>query len=214
MRRRDRARECIGERQVDSAIRQPIERRVLVEAVHLNRPFCRLARSVEREASVGFARDRHDAAIELRRERPVDFELGLAGGLAFRDVGKIQEGKLDRALDLVDAVAGKEDRGRVRVDPPNARAAMRRGSAQQREYLLLRFGLVHADVAGLTFVTWQPLCTMAMSRRRKLLFRERTAGARETHAFEEASTRRGSANGCSRNLNRPKSLRGFYFPLL
>ena len=132
----------------------------------------------------------HDAAIELRRERPVDLELGLAGGLAFRDVGKIEEGKFDRALDLVDALAGEEYRGRVRVDPPNARAAMRRGSAQQREYLLLRFGLVHADVRRFQpSVTWQPLCAMAMSRRRQLLFRDEPTGARESHAFEEADRR-------------------------
>ena len=80
----------------------------------------------------------------LRRERPIDLELGLARGLALRGGGIVEEGKFDRALDLVDALAGEEHGGRVRVDPPHRRAAMGRGIAQQREHLLLRLGLMHA----------------------------------------------------------------------
>ena len=126
------------------SIRQTIERRVLVEAAHLDRPFDRLAVAAERETAVRLARDRDDAAIDLRRERLVDLKLGLARGLALRGGRIVEKRKLDRALDLVDALAGEEHRGRMGVDPPHLRAAMGRGIAQQREHLVLRLGLMHA----------------------------------------------------------------------
>ena len=56
VRGRDRARERIGERQVDRLpIRQTVEGRVLVEAAHLDRPFDRLAFAGERETAVRLA---------------------------------------------------------------------------------------------------------------------------------------------------------------
>jgi hypothetical protein len=68
----DDAAQCVGERGIDAAgIREAIERARLVEAPHLDRPFDRIAFALEREPPIRRARDRHDAAVELRRERPV-----------------------------------------------------------------------------------------------------------------------------------------------
>ena len=112
------AAEMIGERGVDAAgIRQMIERQRIVEAAHLDRPFDRLAAPVECERAVRRARDRHHPQIDLRRERPVDLKLRLAGGLALLQRGEIQKRKPHRALDLQRALAGQEYRGRMGVDP-------------------------------------------------------------------------------------------------
>ena len=107
----------IGERGVDASLaRQMIEGEGFVEAAHLDRPFDRLAAAVERERAARLARDPHHPAVDLRRERTVDLELGFAGGLALFERGEIEKWKLDRALDLEGARADQKDRGRVGVD--------------------------------------------------------------------------------------------------
>ena len=144
MRRRNGTRERVGQSGVDlSSIGQMVERRGLVEAPHLDRPFDRRAVPGECQPAVRLARDRDHAAIEFGRVSPVDLKLGLAGGLALRHGGIVEERKLDRALDLVGALAREEDRSRMRIDAPYRLAAMRRGIAQQRENLLLGLCLAH-----------------------------------------------------------------------
>jgi len=98
----------------------------------------RLASAAERQPSVR-ARDRNDAQINLGREGVVDREFGLAGGFALRERGIVEERKLDRALDLVGALAGEKHGCRVGVDAAHRRAMGRR-IAEQREHLVLRFG--------------------------------------------------------------------------
>ena len=144
VRGRDRAGKRVSQRGIDlSLLSETIERRVLVEAVHLDRPFDGFARSVEREAAIGFAGDGDDAAIKIRRKRPVDLEFALTRRLAFLETRIVEEWKLHRALHLVDALARKENGRRVGVDPPHARAAVRRGIAQEREDCVLGIALMH-----------------------------------------------------------------------
>src|SRR5690606_937636 len=51
-----------------TAISDPVERSVFVETDHFKSPFDRLAVAAEGKTAVGFARDRNDPAIKLRRE--------------------------------------------------------------------------------------------------------------------------------------------------
>jgi len=85
VKRRHRAAERVGQRRIDLARRQPVERRVLVEAAHFDRPLHRRAGAVELERAVRLARNRHHAAVDLGGERPIDPKLRLAGALALRE---------------------------------------------------------------------------------------------------------------------------------
>ena len=144
VRRRHGAAERIGQCRVDPArLSQVVEGRSLVETAHLDSPFHRRAGAVEREPAVRFARDRHDAAIDFRRERAVDLELGLAGLLAPVEGRIVEERKAHRAFDLEGAGAGQEYRGGMGVDALDRRSAMGRGFGQQGENRFLRFALVH-----------------------------------------------------------------------
>ena len=138
MRFRHRAAERVRQPLIDlAALGQMVERLGLVEAAHLHRPFDRLAAAADGKAA-GPARDRHHAAIDRRRERAVDLDLGLAGRFALLQRGIIEERKTHRALDLERALAGKEYRGRMGVDARDRRAAVGRRSGQKFHDGLLR----------------------------------------------------------------------------
>ena len=107
-----------------AALGEAVERLVLVEPRHLDRPFHRLAGAVERERTIGLARDRHDAAVELRREGAIDVELGEAGGLAPVQCRIIEKRIFHRALDLEHKVAGEKDRGGMGVDAADLLASL------------------------------------------------------------------------------------------
>ena len=135
-RRRVRARhrpgERVGERTVDAARRgQMVERLRLVEAPHLHRPFHRLAVAADGERAVFLARDRHRAAINRRRIRSIDLDLGRAGGLALLKRRIIEERKAHGALDLEGAVAGQKDQCCMGVDSLDRHAAMGCGSPRK-----------------------------------------------------------------------------------
>ncbi len=120
------------------ACAKPVERRVLVEAAHFDRPFDRACR--HRRARAGRPASRviaHHAAVDLGRERPVDAKLRLAGALALGERRIVQERKAHRALDLEGAVAGEKHRGRMGIDALDRLAAMGRGVGQQGEDRLL-----------------------------------------------------------------------------
>ena len=143
MRRRHRAPEGVGEAVVDAAgVGQMIERLGLVEAGHLDRPFHRLAVAADGEGAAAGARDRHDPLVDRRRERPVDLDLGLAGGLALFERGIVEKGECHRALDLEGAPAAQKHSRRMGVDPPHRLAAF--GAAEEVQHRLLRrIGLGH-----------------------------------------------------------------------
>ena len=150
MRRRHHAAEPVGKRRIDAPlIRQPIERRVLVEPAHLHRPLDRLAAPVDCELAVRLTRDRHDPAIDFGGEGAIDLELGLARRLASLQRRIVEERKAHRALDLEGALPRQEHRGRVGVEAPDRFAAVAGGVGQEAEYgLLVIFGLVHSYRCG------------------------------------------------------------------
>jgi hypothetical protein len=82
------------------ALRQVIEGSILVKAGHFHSPFDRFTDPVQGQRAVGFARERYDPPIELRRKSAVDLKLGLAGGLALAEGGIVKERIADGALDL------------------------------------------------------------------------------------------------------------------
>ena len=128
----DRAGKLVGQRVVDTPIlRQMIERLVLVEAPHLDRPFDRLSGAVELQPAVGRARDRQHAPVELRGERPVDLQLRQAGGAAFGQGRVVEERKSHRALDLERAIPRQEHDRRMGVDASDLRPPWVDGSARK-----------------------------------------------------------------------------------
>ena len=132
----DRAAERLGERVVDFA-GEMIERALLVETAHLDRPFDGGPGAGDREPAVGFASDRLDAAVDFRRVRGVDGELGFARLLALVERRIIEEGKAHRALDFEGAIAGEKHRRRVRIDAVDLLVAVGRGIAQKGQHFLL-----------------------------------------------------------------------------
>src|SRR6185437_4450037 len=115
----------VGKCVVDcTAGRETVERRILVEARHLDRPLDRLACTAKGKASIRLARYREHAPVDRRRVRPVDREFCLAGGLALIERREIEKRKAHRALDLEGPLARQENRRRMRVDASDLRAAM------------------------------------------------------------------------------------------
>ncbi len=130
------------------------------EAAHLHRPLDRRAVAVEREPPVRLARDRHDPAVDVGRERPVDLELGLAGRLALVEGRIVEKREAHRALDLPGAVAGQEHRRRMGVDALDRRPAMGRRLGEQREHRLLGFSrIIHYDFAATIAHPWRTACS-------------------------------------------------------
>ena len=115
--RRDGIGNCRGKRSCDFAtFGQLVERCVLVEASHLERPLHRLAGPVDHQSAVPFAGHRDDPPVDGRREGLVHGEFGLACRLPSIQGGEIQKGQLDVSLDLERTIAAQEDYGRVRID--------------------------------------------------------------------------------------------------
>ena len=75
---------------------QMIEGLAFVEAGHFHREFDRPAVAVDCQRSIAALRDRDDAAIDLRRERAVDPDFFVAGGLALFKRRIIQERESER----------------------------------------------------------------------------------------------------------------------
>ncbi len=164
--RSDRAREAVRQRKVDGAvIGETIERLGFVEAAHLDRPFDGLAPARKRQHTIGLARDRDDAEIELRCKRPVGFDLCGTGDFSLFQRGEIQERKAHRALDLVGALPGQKHDGRMGIDTAHASAAVRRRSSQKREHAFLGLlGVAHFN--GLPVSTRRTIsCRPAISPR-------------------------------------------------
>ena len=125
MRLRHRAAERVGQRVIDARRARPDDRASASRRNGASPPPIPPARLRRRwRGAVGRARDRHHAAIDRRRERAVDRDLGLAGALALVERGIIEERKAHRALDLERALARQEYRRGMGVDARHLRAAM------------------------------------------------------------------------------------------
>src|SRR5262245_17005616 len=145
VKRSDRAAEGIGERGIDHApLRQAVERCVLVEAAHFERPFHRGAAAIERQPAVRLARDRKHAAVDIGRKRTIDLKLRLAGALAPGNGRIVEEGKADRTLDLQGTLTDEKHRGGMSIDALDRATVMDRGIGKEREDGVLAFTVTHA----------------------------------------------------------------------
>ena len=122
----ERIRQCF----VDLA-GEVIERALLVEALHLDRPLDRRARAADGELSICFPRDRHDATIDFRRVGGVHRQFGLAGGFALFQRRIIEKRKAHGALDLERAIAGEKHRCRMGIDAVTLAPPWVAGSARK-----------------------------------------------------------------------------------
>src|SRR5437588_12322986 len=120
-----------------------VERCILVETVHLDRPFDRRTWAAEREATAGFPRDGHHAAIDFGGEGAIDPQLRLACQLAPIEGRVIQKRKVHRPLDLEGPLTCKKNDGRVGVDALDGLAAMGRRVGKERKHRLLGLPLIH-----------------------------------------------------------------------
>jgi hypothetical protein len=81
-----------------SALRHPVEQRVLIEAPHDHDPVDGRTRPAEHQPAVGRAHDRADFLVELWRRPPVERQLGAAGLLAQGRRRIVQVGEPHRPL--------------------------------------------------------------------------------------------------------------------
>ena len=93
-----------------------VERLLLIEPHHFDRPFDRGTLSVDFKNAVGIARDGNNAPVELRRIAGVDLQFLLAGALALLQRRIIEEGQPNGALDLQCPVPAEKDHGGMGVD--------------------------------------------------------------------------------------------------
>jgi hypothetical protein len=136
--RRYGASERVGEGAIDLArSSQMIEGCMLVESMHLDRPFDRDSCAAQHEPAVGLARDRHHAAIDLGGKRSVYPQLRLAGLPAPVPRRVIQKWKADRSLDLESPLPGKENYGGMGVDALDCLAAVGCRVGKERKHRLL-----------------------------------------------------------------------------
>ena len=87
---------------------EAIEHIALVESLHKHEPIDRGSGSADRETLAGI-HQRQDVEIDVRRQRAIEPQFGAAGGLAPRKRRKVEIGKADRLLELVDPVADQKD---------------------------------------------------------------------------------------------------------
>jgi hypothetical protein len=80
-----------------TGLRKTIKGLALVKAVHFDGIFDRGTVAVDAQGPVVTLGYRNHAAIDLRRERPVDVQLRFAGSLAFRQRRIIQRQSERRA---------------------------------------------------------------------------------------------------------------------
>jgi hypothetical protein len=135
---RNTARELVRYCEIDCPrVGEVVERLRLVEAPHVDRPLDRFAVASECKVSGATARHRDDAAIKLRCEGPVCFDLGEARSLAPFDRREVEKGKLHRTLDLEGALAGQEHDPGVGVDAADGDTAVSRCASQKSEHVVL-----------------------------------------------------------------------------
>ncbi len=88
--------------------RESIEESILIEAGHFDEPVDWWAGSAQRERSVRFTCDRHDAAIQVGSSATVDPHFGFAHRLPSLDGGEVQIVVQNRALELQGPRAGEK----------------------------------------------------------------------------------------------------------
>ena len=129
-----------------------VERLLLIEPHHFDRPFDRGTRSVDFKSPVGIARNSNNAAVELRRIAGVDLQFLLAGALALLQRRIVEEGQPNGALDLQCAVAAEKYHGGMGVDALAALCRTKAGPIEEIEHALLidlgRYGSIDRLLFG------------------------------------------------------------------
>src|SRR5688572_13688895 len=121
--------------------RQPIEKLILVETVHLDEPVDRLTFAAKLQLSTHTPSDRHDPAIDARRGSPVETDLRLAHLPSSLRCGEVEIVESNRAFQLVSAVPCQEHHRRVRIGALYVLAAVRGRLRQKLNDGGLIFGL-------------------------------------------------------------------------
>ncbi|MDI1343327.1 MAG: hypothetical protein PSV22_04385 [Pseudolabrys sp.] len=80
----------------------------LVEALHADEPVDHGSGTADRQASTGI-HQRQDVKVDIRRKCAIELQLGAAGGLPPRQSRKVEIGKANRLLELVNPVANQKD---------------------------------------------------------------------------------------------------------
>jgi hypothetical protein len=79
----------------------------LVETIHHHQPIDDLAVAAEGEF-MRRTHERNDVTIDVGRQTPIELELGPASRFTPSERRKVEIGKTDRLLELVDPIAGKK----------------------------------------------------------------------------------------------------------
>ena len=111
--------------------RKPVEQRLLWKLVHLNDPVRRRAAPTERERAVGLASNREDSAVEAwcRATVQPDFCFAhRATTLARREVEVVEP---NGPFELVCAIPGEKNDGRVGIDTLDRSAAVGRRCSEE-----------------------------------------------------------------------------------
>lgn len=111
--------ESIGETIQVAAIRgvggeRLVQHPRLGEPAHDDEPVGDVSLLPDRQ-SPGRADQRRDPAIDVRRQLPVDGDLGAACGFPAGEGRIVEEGETDRLLELVGVVSGEKHPGHVRL---------------------------------------------------------------------------------------------------
>src|SRR5688572_25547701 len=121
--------------------RQPIEKLILVETVHLDEPVNRLTFAAKLQPSTYTPSDRHDSAIDARRGSPVETDLRLAHLPSSLYCGEVEIVESNRAFELVGALPCQEHYRRVRIGALHVLAVVRGRLRQKLNDGGLIFGL-------------------------------------------------------------------------
>ena len=120
--------------------RDTVERLILVEPRHFDRPFDGRPRAVDFKGAVGIARDGYNAPVEFGGIASVDFQFLLAGTLALRQRRIIEERQAHGPLDLQCPIGAEKNHGSMGVDPLAAPGRAEAGTIEEVEHLLLQSG--------------------------------------------------------------------------
>ena len=94
-----------------------IQRLLLVESGHFDRPFHRHAAAADRQAAIIGAVDGDHPQVELRGVDRIDFQFLFAGAFALFERRVIQERQPHRPLDLQGAVTAEKHHRGMGIDP-------------------------------------------------------------------------------------------------
>ena len=128
--------------------RDNIERLLLVEPCHFNRPFDGSTRAVDFEGAVGIARDGDNAPVEFGGIAGVDLQFFLAGTSALLQRRIVEKRQAHSPLDLQCPIGPEKNHRSMGIDPLAAAGRTEAGAIEEIEHLLLQVSLGCGRVHG------------------------------------------------------------------